>query len=156
MKIFGYVRDKNGNFRNRKEKVIEFSKLMGFPIDKMICEQSSENYEDMTEVKNLLETERDFILLVSDTSDLFEDDYSRIMLLKFLEEKNVFLIDSYYPNLDYRKLIDRNCKNCPSDFLTNMIITTLEIYLRKKNTDSADGVSYSDMRMRLNEWKRNV
>lgn len=156
MKIFGYVRDENGNFEKRKEKVVDFSRLMNLTIDRMICEKSSENYEDMTEIRNLLEVESNFILLVPDTSDLFEDDYSRIMLLKSLEEKNAFVIDTYYPNLDYHKLIDKNCKKCPSDFLTNMIITTLEVYLRKKNTDSVDGVSYSDMRMRLNEWKRNI
>lgn len=50
MKIFGYVRDKDGNFKNRKNKVIEFSKQMDFPIDKFICEKSSENYEDMKEI----------------------------------------------------------------------------------------------------------
>lgn len=156
MKIFGYVRDKDGNFDNRKNKVLEFSKQMDFLIDEFICEKSSENYEDMTEIRKLLETEKDFVLLVSDTSDLFEDLYSRVMFSKFLEEKNVFLIDTYYPNFDYRMLIEKNCKDNPSGFLTNCFISTLEAYLRKKNADIADDTVYSDMRIRLEEWKGNL
>lgn len=66
--------------KKRKLKVVEFSKLVDLPIDKMICEKSSENYEAMTEIRRLLDTERDFILLISDTSDLFEDDYARVNL----------------------------------------------------------------------------
>ena len=53
MKIFGYVRDKDGNFDNRKNKVLEFSKQMDFPIDKFICEKSSENYEDMKQISEI-------------------------------------------------------------------------------------------------------
>lgn len=53
MKIYGYVRDENGNFEKRKRKAIEFSKLMNLPIDKMIYEQSSENYEDMAKIRKL-------------------------------------------------------------------------------------------------------
>lgn len=156
MKIFGYVRDESGNFDSRKEKVIEFSKLMNLPIDKMICEQASENYEDMAEVRKLLGTESNFILLVSDASDLLEDLYSRAVFPKTLEERNVFLIDTYYPNLDYHMLIEKNCKGNASNFLINAFIVNLEVYLRKKNSDSTDGASYSDMRMRLNEWKSNL
>lgn len=153
MKIFGYVRDKDGNFKNRKEKVMSFAKLMNFSIDRIICEKSSENYEDIVEIRKLLETEKDFVLLVSDTSDLFEDLYSRVMFSKLLEEKNVFLIDAYYPNFYYRMLIEKNCKDNPSGFLTNSFISTLEAYLRKKNSDIADDTVYSDMRMRFEEWK---
>lgn len=153
MKIYGYVRDKDGNFKNRKEKVMSFAKLMNFSIDRIICEKSSENYEDIVEIRKLLETEKDFVLLVSDTSDLFEDLYSRVMFSKLLEEKNVFLIDAYYPNFDYRMLIEKNCKDNPSGFLTNSFISTLEAYLRKKNSDIADDTVYSDMRMRFEEWK---
>lgn len=156
MKVYGYVRDKNGIFESRKEKVIEFSNLMNLPIDKMICEQASENYDDMAEIRKLLETENNFILLVSDASDLFEDLYSRVVFPNTLEEKNVFLIDTYYPNLDYRMLIEKNCKGNASNFLINAFIVNLEVYLRKKNSDSTDGASYSDMRMRLNEWKRSI
>lgn len=153
MKIYGYVRDKDGNFKNRKEKIMSFAKLMNFSIDRIICEKSSENYEDMVEIRKLLEAEKDFVLFVSDTSDLFEDLYSRVMFSKLLEEKNVFLIDAYYPNFDYRMLIEKNCKDNPSGFLTNSFISTLEAYLRKKNSDIADDTVYSDMRMRFEEWK---
>lgn len=156
MKIYGYVRDKDGNFENRKNKVLEFSKQMGFPIDEFICEKSSENYEDMTEIRKLLEIEKNFILLVSDTSDLFEDLYLRVMFSKLLEEKNVFLIDAYYPNFDYHMLIEKNCKDNPSGFLTNSFIATLEAYLRKKNADIVDDTVYSDMRIRFEEWENNL
>ncbi len=156
MKIFGYLRDKDGNFDNRKNKVLEFSKQMDFPIDEFICEKSSENYEDMKQIRKLLEIEKDFILLVSDASDLFEDLYSRVMFSKLLEEKNVFLIDAYYPNFDYHMLIEKNCKDNPSGFLINSFIATLEAYIRKKNSDVADDTVYSDMRIRLEEWKSNL
>lgn len=156
MKVFGYVRDKNGNFERRKEKVVGFAELMNFSLNKIVCEKSSERYEDMIEIKRLLESEKNFVLLVSDTSDLFEDLYSRVMFSKLLEEKNVFLMDSYYPNFDYRMLIEKNCKNNPSEFLTNSFIATLEAYLRKKNSDIVDDAVYSDMRMRFEEWKRNI
>lgn len=156
MKVFGYVRDKDGNFEKRKEKVMSFAKFMDFSVERMICERSTENYEDMIEIKKLLESEKNFVLLVSDTSDLFEDLYSRVMILKILEENNVFLIDTYYPNFDYRMLVEKNCKDNPSGFLTNSFIAILEAYLRKKNSDIVDDAVYSDMRMRFEEWKRNI
>lgn len=156
MKIYGYARDENGNFEKRKRKVIEFSKLMNLPIDKMIYEQSSENYEDMAKIRKLLGAERDFILLVSDTSDLFEDDYARLKFCNHFEERNVFLIDAYYPNLDYKMLMEKNCKDCPTNFLTSMIMVGLEVYFRKKMTDSEDEAFYSDLRMRLEDWKRSL
>lgn len=53
MKIYGYARDENGNFEKRKRKIIEFSKLMNLPIDKMIYEQLSENYEDMAKIRKI-------------------------------------------------------------------------------------------------------
>lgn len=58
MKVFGYVRDKNGDFERRKEKVIGFAELMNFSLNKIVCEKSSENYEDMIEIKRLLESIR--------------------------------------------------------------------------------------------------
>lgn len=156
MKIFGYVRDKDGNFENRKNKVIEFSKQMDFSIDKFICEKSSENYEDMTEIRKLLEDEKDFVLLVSDASDLFEDDYACVKLLPIIEKNNVFLADAYYPNLDYRMMMEKNCKDCPSNFLQNRLMAILEIYLRKKYDGSDDNMVYGDMRTRLSEWKNSL
>ena len=156
MKIFGYVRDKDGNFENRKNKVIEFSKQMDFPIDEFICEKSSENYEDMKEIRKLLETENDFVLLVSDASDLFEDDYVCIKLLQLLEENNVFLIDTYYPNLDYHMLIEKNSKDCPSNFLQNRFMVILEVYMRKKYSSSDDNAVYGDMRTHFSDWKNKL
>ena len=38
MKVFGYVRDKDGNFEKRKEKVMSFAKFMDFSVERMICE----------------------------------------------------------------------------------------------------------------------
>lgn len=129
---------------------------MDFQIIKIICEKSSENYEDMNKIKKLLETERNFILLVSDTSDLFEDDYAKIMLVKIMDEKNVFLIDSSYPNFDYKMLIEEYSKDTPFSFLTNTIISGLEIYARQtKMTDCGDSF-YNDTRGRLADWKRTI
>lgn len=156
MKIFGYVRDKDGNFESRKNRVIEFSKQMNFTIDEMICEEAYDNYSDMIKIRELLETEQDFILLVSDTSDLFEDDYAHVKFRNLLEERNVFLIDTYYPSLDYRMLMAKNCKDNPSQLLQNRLIVMLEIYLRKKYNGSDDNMVYGDMRTRLSEWKNNL
>lgn len=156
MKIFGYVRDKDGDFESRKGKVMTFAELMNFRIDKIICEKSSENYEDMAEIRKLLENEKDFVLLVSDASDLFEDDYACVKLLPILEKNNVFLIDTYYPNLDYRMMMEKNCKDCPSNYLQNRFMVILEIYLRKKYSGSDDSMIYGDMRTRFSEWKNNL
>lgn len=156
MKIFGYVRDKDGNFENRKNRVIEFSKQMNLPIDEMICEEAYDNYSDMIKIRELLETENDFVLLVSDASDLFEDDYACIKLLQLLEENNVFLIDTYYPNLDYHMLIEKNSKDCPSNFLQNRFMVILEVYMRKKYSSSDDNAVYGDMRTRFSDWKNNL
>lgn len=106
--------------------------------------------------EKFLGAERDFILLVSDTSDLFEDDYVRLKFCNHFEERNVFLIDAYYPNLDYKMLMEKNCKDYPTNFLTSMIMVGLEVYFRKKMTDSEDEAFYSDLRMRLEDWKRSL
>lgn len=156
MKIYGYVRDKDGNFKNRKEKVMSFAKLMNFSIDRIICEKSSENYEDMVEIRKLLEAEKDFVLLVSDTSDLFEDDYAKIMFVKIMDDKNVFLIDSSYPNFDYKMLIEEYSKETPFSFLTNTIISGLEIYARQMKAYDCGDIFYNDMRGRFADWKRTL
>lgn len=139
-----------------KNRVIEFSKQMNFKIDEMICEEAYDNYSDMIKIRELLETEQDFILLVSDTSDLFEDDYAHVKFRNLLEERNVFLIDTYYPSLDYRMLMAKNCKGCPSALLQNRLIVMLEVYLRKKYDGSDDSMVYSDMRTRLSDWESNL
>lgn len=156
MKIYGYVRDKDGNFDKRKNKVVDFSKQMNFEIDEFIFEKSSGDYETMIRAKSLLEKEKDFILVVSDSSDLFEDSYSKVMFLKCLEEKNIFLIDAYYTNFDYRMLIEKNGKNNPFGFLINSLIVNIETYLRKKYSDISDDAIHSDMITRLKEWKNNI
>lgn len=156
MKIFGYVRDKDGNFESRKNRVIEFSKRMNLPIDEMIFEEAYDNYADMIKIRELLEAENNFVLLVSDASDLFEDDYACIKLLQLSEENNVFLIDTYYPNLDYHMLIEKNSKDCPSNFLQNRFMVILEVYMRKKYSSSDDNAVYGDMRTRFSDWKNNL
>ena len=156
MKIYGYVRDKDGNFDNRKEKVISFVELMNFQMDRMICEKSSENYDDMKEIRKLLEADRNFILLVSDTSDLFEDDYAKIMFIKTMEENNIFLVDSSYPNFDYKMLIEKYNKETLFSFLTNTIISSLEIYARQMEMSDCGETFYSDMIGRLADWKRTI
>ena len=153
MKVYGYVRDKDGNFDNRKEKVVEFSNLFNFDILNIICEKSDKEYENMNEIRSLLKNNSNFVLIVSDTSDLFEDDYSRAMFLVEMDNQNVFLIDANYPNFDYKKLLTDRYKVEPSDFLMNTTISILECYLRKRDVDDESGVFYSDMRQRLEEWK---
>lgn len=153
MKVFGYVRDENGCFENRKEQIIKFSKLMNLKASEIICEKSSADYNSLSEIKRLLGCEKDFVLLVSDASDLFEDEYSRMKLCKTLEERNVFLIDTYYPNLDYRMITEEKCKESPTYYLANSMIVMIETYLRKKNADIPNESIYSDMRMRFEEWK---
>lgn len=156
MKIYGYVRDENGNFEKRKRKIIEFSKLVDFPIDKMIYEQSSENYEDMTEIRKLLETERDFILLVSDTSDLFEDDYARANFCWKMDDKNVFLIDCHYPKFNYKSLITDRYKIEPFDFLTNATMSAMEVYLRKVEAADGSKIPIDELKQKLNNWQSSL
>lgn len=156
MKVYGYVRDKDGKFDSRKEKVLNFSELMNLTIDKMICEEAYENYSDMIKIRELLETEKDFILIVSDTSDLFEDDYAKINILQQMDKNNVFMIDSTYPNFDYKMLIEEYSKETPFSFLTSTIISGLEIYARQAKTSDCGEAFYNDMRGRLAEWKRNI
>lgn len=156
MKIFGYVRDKDGNFENRKSKVIEFSKQMDFPIYKFILEKSSENYEDMTEIRKLLETEKDFILVVSDTSDLFQDDYSCELLSLQMDRKNVFLLDCYYPKFDYRKLLTGIYKIEPVEFLENATIMTVEIHLRPYNDKIISDKIKNGIKSRMSDWQSGI
>lgn len=104
----------------------------------------------------ILKTKKDFILLVSDTSDLFEDDYAKIELTKLLDKQNVFLIDSNYPNFDYKMLIDKYNKENPFSFLTNSIISSLENYTRQKNINECGDSFYNDMRGRFMDWKRTI
>lgn len=156
MKIYGYIRDEDGNFDNRKNKVADFSKQMNFEIDEFICEKSSGDYKTMIKAKRLLEKEKDFILLVSDSSDLFENSYSKVMFLDMLEKNNVFLIDVYCTNFDYKMLIENNGKDNPFGFLINSLIVNIETYLRKKYSDVSDDIIHSDMITRLKEWKNNI
>ncbi len=153
MKIFGYVRDKDGNFESRKNKVIEFSKQMDFPIDRMICEKSSKDYEDMTYIRKLMETEKDFILLVSDTSDLFEDDYACKLLSLQMDRKNVFLLDAYYPKFNYRKLLTGVYKIEPVEFLENAMIMTVENHLRLYNEKNVSGKLKAEIKSKALNWE---
>lgn len=156
MKIFGYVRDKDGNFENRKNKVIEFSKQMNFAIDKFICEKSSENYEDMVEIRKLLENEKDFVLLVSDASDLFEDDYACKLLSLQMDRKNVFLLDAYYPKFNCKKLLTGIYKIEPVEFLENAMIMTVESHLRLYNDKSVSDKLKNEIKGRVSHWKNGT
>lgn len=156
MKTFGYVRDKDGNFENRKNKVMEFSKQMDFPIDKFILEKSSENYEDMTEFRKLLENEKDFVLVVSDTSDLFQDDYTCKLLSLQMDRKNILLLDSYYPKFDYRKLLTGIYKIEPVEFLENATIMTVESHLRLYNDKTISDKIKNEIKNRMSDWQSGI
>lgn len=152
MNVYGYVRDEKGEFEDRTKRVVEFAKIFDFKLNEIICEKSDKEYENMIEIQKLLKSKGGFILIVSDASDLFQDEYARMMISEDLNRKNVFLIDSYYPNLNYKAILDENSKMYPSDFLTNMIIVNLEIFFRLKNSGSNENVYCNDMRKRLEEW----
>lgn len=156
MKIYGYVRDKDGNFDRRKEKVIDFSKALNFNISEVICEKSDKEYGNMSKIRNLVGNNSNFVLIISDTSDLFEDEYSKAMFLSELDKNNIFLIDANYPNFDYKKIMTDKYKIEPSDFLMNGAISILECYLRQKDVDDGSGAFYSDMRQRLEEWTSSL
>lgn len=156
MKIYGYVREEKGNFENRKKRVGDFSKILDFFLEEIICEESGSEYEEMKKIQNLLKNEKDFILIVSDSSDLFESEKAKVLICEQLEENNVFLIDSYYPNFDYSMLLEKNSKEYPLNFLFNGLISKMENYLRMKDMGSSEDACYSDMRKRLDMWTTSL
>lgn len=151
MKVFGYIRSYAEN--DVKEKQIsDFCEQIGLGNAKVIKEKASGEYTEMVNLNDLLEKNSKFILVVPDTSALFENIDTKEILVNKLEEKEVFLIDMAYPKFEYKMLIERNCKYCPVEFLINSIVVEIERYMRKINKT----MDYKDeIKNRIEHWKKS-
>ena len=151
MKVFGYIRSYAGN--DVKEKQIsDFCEQIGLRNAKVIKEKASGKHAEMVNLNDLLEKNEKFILVVPDTSELFENVDTKEILVSKLEEKDVLLIDMAYPKFDYKMLIEKNCKDCPVEFLVNSIVVEIERYMRKTNKN----MNYQDeIKNRIEHWKKS-
>lgn len=155
MRILGYVREKDGNFKERMNRIYQFCDFMNFKTPEMICEESDKNISEMNVIKKIIRENSKFVLIVSDASDLFEDEESKLYFLNKVETNNIFLIDSFYPNFDCKMLLQENCKENPSEFLINSMILQVEIYLRLKKSNCEEEKIYNDMICRFEKWKNH-
>ena len=130
MKVYGYVRDEYGNFSSRVSKTKQMSEKIGTKIHWIFCEQSDGKYENMERARFILDSLQDSVLLVSDTSDLYYDEFAMVKFMEKLKENNVLLIDCSCPKFDNALAIEDHAVDNISDWLISKMIIVLERYMR--------------------------
>lgn len=127
---YGYVRDKFGDFSSGITIVKRMAKEVGIEIKEIYAEKSDGNYENMEIAQGIINTLKNCVLFVPDTSDLYFDDYAMVNFSKKLNENNVLLVDCSFPKFDNTIICKNNGIENISEWLFSKTIIVLERYKR--------------------------
>ena len=130
MKAYGYVRDENGEFSSREDKVKKMAEKVGIELIGTLCERSDGKYENMQMARFMVDSLHDSVLFVSDTSDLYYDEFAMVKFMERLKENNVLLIDCSCPKFDNALAIEDHAADNISVWFISKMIIVLERYMR--------------------------
>ena len=127
---YGYVRDKFGNFSSGINLVERTAGEAGIEITEIYTEKSDGEYENMETAKNMVNSLKNCVLFVPDTSDLYFDEFAMVKFAEKLNENHVILVDCYHPEFDNEAIsTDNECENI-SGWMFSKTILMLERYMR--------------------------
>lgn len=130
VKAVGYVRNKLGDFSSGIQLIEKTAGEVGVEIEGLYTEESDGQYENMEIAKGMVNSLKNCVLFVPDTSDLYFDEFAMVRFMEKLNENHVLLVDCSCPKFDNEIAFRNNGIENISDWLLSRTVTFLERYMR--------------------------
>lgn len=136
-KAIGYIRGCSEELSRKRNNILAFAEEIGVSVDSIFIENTKCLYSEMKEARKISENFQDCLLIVNDTSELFQDDDAKYFLNAKFIDRNISVVDCACPTFD-NFAIDSTTSKGPIDFLQNGMIVLIESYMRSVRENDCD------------------